>query len=325
MELNKRLEELENNACDIVIQNEPIPNKPILKCKGFLGKNALIKPYSDLKMGFYLDDDELYKGFINKKGDEDRNLGTDINLIQQTINDYFVGKDSGVQEVRENLAQRGQYIHSIKEYKSHGGVCAHKSAVANNLLAVLGYDCEMVWSNTGSENHAFIIIHDNDKHYIYDPTNRSILQDKSGHEWKTPTLVEKSEEEIKAFYAGQEDLAISEEDEKSKNTKQNNSDYYIKLPRIRYSTRDKIKDIDVQSETADSVIEKYVAELKDKGLNEEEIVEVLGKVRQDAILGMTPKVPKLENIYAAMRNKETSNGTNTQKENNNKGTKWCYN
>ena len=71
MELNKRLEELENNACDIVIQNEPIPNKPILKCKGFLGKNALIKPYSDLKMGFYLDDDELYKGFINKKGDED--------------------------------------------------------------------------------------------------------------------------------------------------------------------------------------------------------------------------------------------------------------
>ena len=50
MELNKRLEELENNACDIVIQNEPIPNKPILKCKGFLGKNALIKPYSNLKM-----------------------------------------------------------------------------------------------------------------------------------------------------------------------------------------------------------------------------------------------------------------------------------
>lgn len=52
-----------------------------------------------------------------------------------------------------------------------------------------------------------------------------------------------------------------------------------------------------------------------------EIIQVLGKVRQDAILGMTPKVPKLENVYAAMRNKETSNGTNTQKENNNKGTK----
>lgn len=315
MELNKR------NACDIVIQNEPIPNKPILKCKGFLGKNALIKPYSDLKMGFNLDDDELYKGFINKKGDEDRNLGTDINLIQQTINDYFVGKDSGVQEVRENLAQRGQYIHSIKEYKSHGGVCAHKSAVANNLLTMLGYDCEMVWSNIGSENHAFIIIHDNDKHYIFDPTNRSKLQDKSGHEWKVPTLVEKTEEEIKAFYDGKEDLVISNEDEKIKNDKQNNPDYYISLPRIRYSTRDKIKDIDVQPETADSVIEKYVAELKDKGLNEKEIVQVLGKVRQDAILGMTPKVPKLETVYAAMRNKETSNGTNAQKENNNKGTK----
>lgn len=56
-----------------------------------------------------------------------------------------------------------------------------------------------------------------------------------------------------------------------------------------------------------------------------EIVQVLGKVRQDAILGKTPKVPKLENVYAAMRNKETSNWTNTQKENNNKGTKWCYN
>ena len=56
-----------------------------------------------------------------------------------------------------------------------------------------------------------------------------------------------------------------------------------------------------------------------------EIVQGLGKVRQDAILGMTPKVPKLENVYAAMQNKETSNGTNTQKENNSKGTKWCYN
>lgn len=321
MELNKRLEELENNDCDIVIQNDPIPNKPMIRCKGFLGKKVIIKAYSDLKYGFYLDDDELYKDFINKKGDEDRNLGTDINLIQQTINDYFVGKDSGVQEVREDLAQRGQYIHSIKEYKSHGGVCAHKAAVANNLLAVLGYDCEMVWSNTGSENHAFIIIHDNDKHYIYDPTNRSRLQDKSGHEWKTPTLVEKSEGEIKAFYAGHEDLVISEEDEKIKNAKQNNSDYYIKLPRIRYSTRHNIKDIEVQPETADSVIEKYVADLKDKGLNENEIVQVLGKVRQDAILGMTPKVPKLENVYAAMRNKESSNKTNTQKENNNKVTK----
>ena len=63
MELNKRLEELENNACDIVIQNEPIPNKPMLKCKGFLGKGAVIKAYSDLKYGFYLDDDELYDIF----------------------------------------------------------------------------------------------------------------------------------------------------------------------------------------------------------------------------------------------------------------------
>lgn len=321
MELNKQLEELENNACDIVIQNDPIPNKPMLICKGFLGKNALIKPYSDLKMGFYLDDDELYKNFINEKGDTGRNIGTDINLIQQTINDYFVGKDSKVQEVRENLAQRGQYIHSIKEYKSHGGVCAHKSAVANNLLTMLGYDCEMVWSNIGSENHAFIIIHDNDKHYIFDPTNRSKLQDKSGHEWKVPTLVEKTEEEIKAFYDGKEDLVISNEDEKIKNDKQNNPDYYISLPKLRYSSRDKIKDINAQQETANNVIEKYVAELKTKGLTENEIIQVLGKVRQDAILGMTPKVPKLENIYDAMRSKETSNGTNTQKENNNKGTK----
>lgn len=321
MELNKQLEELENNACDIVIQNDPIPNKPMLRCKGFLGKNALIKPYSDLKMGFYLDDDELYKDFINKKGDESRNLGTDINLIQQTINDYFVGKDSGVQEVRENLAQRGQYIHSIKEYKSHGGLCAHKSAVANNLLTMLGYDCEIVWSNIGSENHAFIIIHDNDKHYIFDPTNRSRLQDKSGHEWKVPTLVEKSEEEIKDFYAGHADLVISDEDEQIKNNKQNNPDYHIGLPKIRYSTRNKVKDINAQRQTADNVIEKYVAELKAKGLTENEIVQVLGKVRQDAILGMTPKVPKLENVYAAMRNKETSNKTNTEKENNNKGTK----
>ena len=40
MELNKRLEELENNPCDIVILNEPITNKPILKFKVFLGKNA---------------------------------------------------------------------------------------------------------------------------------------------------------------------------------------------------------------------------------------------------------------------------------------------
>lgn len=309
MELNKRLEELENNACDIVIQNDPVPNKPMIRCKGFLGKKAIIKSYSDLKMGFYLNDNELYQNFIGKKGNEDRSLATDINLIQQTIDGYFIGGNSGVQEVRENLVQKGQYIHSIKEYKSHGGLCAQKSAVANNLLAILGYDCEMVWSNTGSENHAYIIIHDNGKHYIYDPSNRSRLQDRAGHEWKVPTLVEKTDEEIRAFYAGQKDLTISLEDEKLKNAKQNNPNYYIKLPEIRYSTRDKIKDLDVQRKTADNVIEKYVAELKNKGLTESEISRVLERVKQDAILGMTPKVPKLESVYDAMRNKSANNQT----------------
>ena len=80
----------------------------------FSWKRSHNKSDSDLKYGFYLDDDELYKDFINKKGDEDRNLGTDINLIQQTINDYFVGKDSGVQKVRENLAQKENNNKSTK-------------------------------------------------------------------------------------------------------------------------------------------------------------------------------------------------------------------
>lgn len=303
IDYEQRYKELnEGSNSTILQQNNKLINKPKIIVRGFINNRTIIKPYSNDKIGFKIDDEQIYEYFIREiKNVTERNFGDDINIIQNYINKYFVG---GTEEV-EKVVQSNINIHSIKEYKNKGGQCIHMSALANNLLQILGYNCEMIWSNIGGENHAFLIIHANDKHYIYDPSNRSKLYVSSDKYYKIPTLVEKSQEDIKLFYNNKKNLMITDEDEKSKNKKQNNQNIKLQLPKLEYSCRNFNEYIDTQN-TIDKVIDDYINNLKNKGLSEQEIQKILIKIRNDISNNIKPKVENLNEIYSALENSEVA-------------------
>ena len=291
--------QLDKNANNITMQpNSKLINKPMMVFKGFIGKDTIIKPYSNPSSGFKLDDEELYKGFINIAIDKPRNFAQDVSLIQNYIDEYF-GNNNNVEKVKNEH----QDIHSINAYKNVGGECIHKSAIGNNLLQILGYDCEIIWSNIGSENHSFLIVHDGDKQYIFDPANRSKLFVNDTNYYKIPTLVEKSNEEIESFLNNRTNLTISEEDEKAKNQKQANNNYKIVLPKITYSCRTKTEYISLnkQKDKNKDIIDNYIDSLRAKGLSSEEICNVLEKIKNDAEAGLKPKVESLNEVYNAMK------------------------
>ena len=171
MDYEIRYQDLNKNAKSIVIQpNAKLIDKPLTIFRGFIGSNTIVKPYSNPNSGFKVDDDELYHDFIALVSSKERNFIDDMKLIQYYIDQYF-GNGNDVTAIKNSNPD----IHSIKAYRGHGGECIQKSVVANNLLQILGYDCEMIWSNVGSENHSFLIVHSQDKHFIYDPANHSKL------------------------------------------------------------------------------------------------------------------------------------------------------
>ena len=270
MDYIKRIEELERNAKNITLQQDVKQAvKPMIVCKGFIGKNAIIKPYSMQGVGFTLDDDSIYRLLVSERSKNPSNsFASDVSLIQNILDKYFVGGTKEVVQVYMEEHNNGRDIHSIKKYRGRGGQCIQKSALASNMLQILGYDCEMVWSNVGSENHAFLIVHSENKYFIYDPTNRSKMSyPLSGGYVKIPTLVEKSEKDINDFYNGISDLEINEQDEKIKNQKQHDKSINIVLPRMRYSCRQKTNYINL----SESALDKYISSLRSRGLNDEEI------------------------------------------------------
>lgn len=301
-----RYQKLNSNSIETTIMQDPrLVDKPMLVFNGFIGDKCTIKPYSDLNVGFRLDDTQMYTEFLKRFSESERNLSTDIANIQMFIDEYFVGKQEGVDKVK----QENTNIHSISKYKNNGGICIHKSSVANNLLQILGYDCNMICTNIGSENHAFIILNCEGKSFIYDPTNKSKCfnetdsQGKFNQYFKVPTLVEKSPEEISRFYNNETDLSISDEDETSKNNKQK-SGVRIVLPRLTYSCR---KNKKYTSLSKNSIVFEYIESLKAKGLTEEEINNLLNRIREDVNQGVTPKVPSLKEVYEEIR-KENETG-----------------
>lgn len=301
MDYIKRIEELERNAKNITLQQDVKQAvKPMIVCKGFIGKNAIIKPYSMQGVGFTLDDDSIYRLLVSERSKNSSNsFASDVSLIQNILDKYFVGGTKEVVQVYMEEHNNGRDIHSIKKYRGRGGQCIQKSALASNMLQILGYDCEMVWSNVGSENHAFLIVHSENKHFIYDPTNRSKMSyPLSGGYVKIPTLVEKSEKDINDFYNGISDLEINEQDEKIKNQKQHDKSINIVLPRMRYSCRQKTNYINL----SESALDKYISSLRSRGLNDEEINNLINRINEDVRLGVVPKVDSLLEVYEEIRN-----------------------
>ena len=120
----------------------------------------------------------------------------------------------------------------------------------------------------------------------------------SGGYVKIPTLVEKSEKDINDFYNGISDLEINEQDEKIKNQKQHDKSINIVLPRMRYSCRQKTNYINL----SESALDKYINSLRSRGLNDEEINNLINRINEDVRLGVVPKVDSLLEVYEEVRN-----------------------
>lgn len=279
-------------------------NKPLTVYSGFIGRKVLIKPYTNPDLGFYLDDDNIYQNFIALlKQNTVHNLGIDISLIQSLIDEYFKDLPSGVKIVCEKMLRENKLHHSIKDYQNQGGKCIHKSSLALNLLLLAGYDARVVFTNVGSENHAFIIIKDENKYFIFDPSNHSRAIT-SASVIKVPTVVEKQASDISSFLEGKSPLEITQKDEEAKNAKQT-SNVKISLPKLRYETRSKTSYINLNQDEVD----KYIEYLKTKGLLDDEIKSILRKIKSDLEQeNFSLKVSSLSPVYeklAQVENIET--------------------
>ena len=301
----ERYEKLKRNCVNKIIENDRKKAiKPMLICEGFIGDNTEIKPYADHTVGFKMDDHDVYLDFIKQKGSDDKDIAKDITLIQNTLEEYFVGGMDEVKLVAEEQQKLGNNIHSIKDYRHRGGQCIQKSAMANNLLQILGYNCKMVLADATNgnarENHAFIVIQDreNGVGYVYDTTNRSRLYYGEQNVSKIPTLVVKSLAEIDSFLSCTSDLKITQEDEDLKNSRQQ-SGIKIEIPKMKYEKRDSFEIIHTEQEEKNQDIVNYVNSLASKGLVQKEIDRVLMKIQEDVNLGKQTKLPALENVYKA--------------------------
>lgn len=306
MNIKENLNKFKKNAREITIENDKkLAKKPMLVYNGFIGEKADIKPYSD-DYGFRLNDDTLYNDLAAKKGSADKDFAQDLPLIQNAIDEYFVGGEDGVAQVHTKQAESGQKINSIKDYKGFGGQCIHKAAVANNMLNLLGYDCRMVLTDITSANesgnHAFVIIRDQAKNvgYIFDPANRTKVHFKSGAVAKTPTLIEKPLSQLDDYMAGKGELEITEQDEKDKNARQQ-GEFNLELPRIKYCSRFGVKSFDLQMQEKNAVVSNYVDGLTKRGLGREEIERLLNRIADDVKSNISPKLDSLQAVYDQFR------------------------
>jgi hypothetical protein len=194
--VEKRLDFLSNNAESGSLS---LFGKNIRK--GFLGpemkiyRSAIVDP-------LILDDIDLYKELLEsiKKfklvdGWKEKSLREIIlNAIQWTLSQYFGNIDSNSETAKENMEFHGDRVSvdnrpvSIKEFRGKGiAVCAEKGAAAQNLLAFVGLESDIVVSDKcrlpadkKEDAHYYILLYSPNGQVIYDPTNPKMFLDKDG-------------------------------------------------------------------------------------------------------------------------------------------------
>ncbi|MBP6855666.1 MAG: hypothetical protein KBC26_01695 [Candidatus Pacebacteria bacterium] len=166
---------------------------------GFLGPDMKIRR-SMIVDPFVVNDPSLYthflktiKTFRTTRGWEEKTLREIVPFaIQWSLSEYFgnatANQDTEVQNREfylEHTSAESQPI-SIKELKGREfAVCAEKAAVAQNLLAFVGMEADLIASascrivSEGEDGaHYYILIHGPKGDIIYDPTNPRLLLDR---------------------------------------------------------------------------------------------------------------------------------------------------
>ena len=67
---------------------------------------------------------------------------------------------------------------------------------------------------------------------------------------------------------------------------------------MRYSCRQKTNYINL----SESALDKYINSLRSRGLNDEEINNLINRINEDVRLGVVPKVDSLLEVYEEVRN-----------------------
>ena len=192
---------------------------------GYIPSSTNIKKTATDMSSFRLDDKEAYKSLIAFLRKIDSNLiinngklcnNNVMRLVQAVLIDYFglYANDNDRTRLYESKADidEDDNSFSVKEFKRNNtGMCVERTALAQNLLAFLGYNPMMVYGYLSKENgdrnigHAYNIIIRNGKAIIADFSNPIFKDD---HFYKT-ALYPINGETLEHFKKGRGSFAIT--------------------------------------------------------------------------------------------------------------------
>ena len=192
---------------------------------GYIPSRTNIKKTATDMSSFRLDDKEAYKSLIAFLRKIDPNLiinngklcnNNVMRLVQAVLIDYFglYANDNDRNQLYESKADIDQDDNSfsVKEFKRNNtGMCVERTALAQNLLAFLGYNPMMVYGYLSRENgernvgHSYNIIIRNGKAILADFSNPIF---KDNHFYKT-ALYPINAETLEHFKKGRGSFAIT--------------------------------------------------------------------------------------------------------------------
>ncbi len=192
--------------------------------RGYINSNSEIKR-SYIVDGFKVNDKDIYSGLMDTFRNLKQNGGWEnrstrdmaLYAIQYELGKYF-GNHFGETDT-ENANQQFYMNHSsvdsdtidLAELKGKNiAVCAEKAAVAENLLAFLGAESEVIIAkselNPGKkELHMYNVISSSKGNFIYDPTNPQRNHDKkTNSNYMLPALYKITSEQYQQLHEGQD-------------------------------------------------------------------------------------------------------------------------
>lgn len=189
--------------------------------EGFINGVSEIRTNFSLD-GFRMDDVSVYSDFIKSMSDM-RSAGSKDSVrsligrgLFTTVNGYF-GR-----EVRNSHLERMKFYQdisgtssdgfSISEMKGKGiAECLEKSSLSNNLLALMGFETELVLSletrvdQESSDFHAFVFAESGTAKTIFEITNPVIIKDESGKRTAVyPAVYQLDRQQINLFNSGEQ-------------------------------------------------------------------------------------------------------------------------
>lgn len=203
--------------------------------KGFLGpkmeirRNMMVDPFVMDDNDLYTDLFETVQKFKEANGWKEKTLREIIPIaIQWTLSKYFGNVDAGSNTETENREFYLDHISadspsiSIKELKGKRfAVCAEKGAAAQNLMAFVGLESDLIASSgcripaeSKEGAHYYILVHGPKGDSIYDPANPRFTLDKDGKlKNYGPALYPITEEQSQHLVSG-ESITVEHTDEK---------------------------------------------------------------------------------------------------------------